>query len=62
MATNGVDEIICPYCKHQHDHEEYLEVGDMSGEFDMECEGCGKEFHVDFFSVYHIEAFKKEGE
>ncbi|MBD5589243.1 hypothetical protein [Clostridium botulinum] len=42
------EKIKCPYCKHEHDGLDYIEVGDMEGEFSMDCEKCKKPFGVDF--------------
>jgi transcription elongation factor Elf1 len=53
------DYIQCPYCGHMHDYNEFLEVGDMSGEFEMECEKCEKSFDVDFYSIFHFTAKQK---
>jgi transcription elongation factor Elf1 len=48
-----VDEIECPHCNYLHvNYDDYLEVGDMSGEFEMDCEECGESFNVDFFSLF----------
>ncbi|MDO6631827.1 hypothetical protein [Bacillus thuringiensis] len=52
--------IECPYCKHIHsDHHDYLEVGDLGGEFQMNCVGCKEQFKVDFYSVFWFETKKK---
>lgn len=48
------DSIKCPYCGHDYDYLEYLEVGDMSGEFEMICERCGQNFEVDFYCVFYF--------
>lgn len=47
------DMIICPHCKAKHiDFEDFLEVGDMDGEFEMCCDNCNKIFEVNFHSVF----------
>jgi hypothetical protein len=41
----NADAIVCPHCEKVHgDYDDYIEVGDMSGEFEMECENCSKSF------------------
>lgn len=53
------DLIECPHCEHKHgNYDDYIEVGDMSGEFDMDCEKCKKSFNVDFYSIFHFTAKK----
>lgn len=53
--------IECPYCEHVHsDYHDYLEVGDLEGEFKMNCVGCKEQFKVDFYSVFWFETKKKK--
>ncbi|WP_204245812.1 hypothetical protein [Clostridium botulinum] len=41
--------IKCPYCDYKHeDFQNYIDTGDMEGEFSMDCEKCKKPFGVDF--------------
>lgn len=41
--------IYCPYCHHKHENwQDYIDTGDMDGEFPVECEKCGKKFIVSF--------------
>lgn len=61
MNNNEVpDIIVCPYCGHKHDVYEYTETGDMSGEFEMPCDRCKREFKVDYFSIFYCSTDKKE--
>jgi hypothetical protein len=51
----SIDMITCPYCGWYHkDYEEYLEVGDMSGDFQMACEKCHQDMEVDYYSTFHF--------
>lgn len=60
MPKETVDSIDCPHCNWTHaNYDDYLEVGDMSGTFDMNCERCREVFNVDFFSTYHFTTTKK---
>lgn len=54
-----VDLIQCPYCNHNHTYDDWLDVGDMAGEFEMECEECGQLFNVDFYSIFHFTTTQK---
>lgn len=55
----NADAIVCPHCEHVHgDYDEYIEVGDFSGDFEMECVKCDKGFKVDFYSVFFFTATK----
>ncbi|MBF8201648.1 hypothetical protein [Bacillus subtilis] len=56
-----VDIIKCPHCKHKMDYDPYLDVCDMSGEFDMDCEKCKKTFNVNFYSMFYFTTKKLEG-
>ncbi|MFF8775595.1 hypothetical protein, partial [Kitasatospora sp. NPDC015120] len=48
--------IKCPHCGFNHlNFDDYLEVGDMSGTFDMDCEKCEESFIVDFESTYYFQ-------
>ena len=51
-------DIVCPYCGHKHDGLDYVETGDMEGDFSMECEACGKEFNVSFTTTINFEISK----
>ncbi|MEB8858739.1 hypothetical protein P4H06_20575 [Bacillus cereus] len=47
--------IECPCCKHIHDdYHAYLDVGDLGGDFEMNCENCKEQFKVDFYSVFLV--------
>jgi len=60
MSKTTHDLIECPHCEHMHsNYDDYIEVGDMSGEFNMDCENCGESFNVDFYSIFHFTATKK---
>jgi uncharacterized protein YbaR (Trm112 family) len=59
MAKETLDIIECPYCKQDHDVNDLIEVEDLGGEFEMECENCGKMFDVDFYAIFHCTATKK---
>jgi DNA-directed RNA polymerase subunit RPC12/RpoP len=53
--------IQCPYCNHQHeDIQEYVDPGDMDGEFPMKCNYCG-EFRVEFSTVITFKSSKEQG-
>lgn len=55
----NADAIVCPHCEHVHgNYDDYIEVGDMSGEFEMECEECGESFKVDFYSIFWFKTEK----
>jgi DNA-directed RNA polymerase subunit RPC12/RpoP len=43
-----VNIIQCPHCGNTIEPWDFLDVGDMEGSFTMECEGCKKEFSVEF--------------
>lgn len=54
------DMIECPHCEYKHgNYQDYLEVGDLGGDFPMTCENCGKDFDVDFYSIFWFETKKK---
>jgi DNA-directed RNA polymerase subunit M/transcription elongation factor TFIIS len=40
--------IQCPHCKALMEPWDYIETGDMEGDFRMNCEECGKKFSVNF--------------
>lgn len=40
--------IKCPYCGFETIPWDYVETGDMEGDFPLDCEKCGKEFNVGF--------------
>ncbi|MEG7380139.1 hypothetical protein V5785_12535 [Bacillus subtilis] len=70
MSTQGENEenlketadiIQCPYCQHLMEGHDYTEVGDMSGEFEMDCEKCKRRFNVNFYSIYYFASNKLEG-
>lgn len=48
METTNI--IQCPHCKHLIEPWDFLDTGDMEGEFDLKCEECGIEFLVKFES------------
>jgi uncharacterized Zn-finger protein len=55
----NIDAIVCPYCEHVHaNYDEYIEVGDMAGEFEMDCVKCGNNFKVDFYSLFYFQTKK----
>ncbi|WP_368679638.1 hypothetical protein [Bacillus paralicheniformis] len=54
-----VDVIKCPHCGYLMAGEEQLDVGYMSGNFDMDCDKCKKVFNVDFTSVFYFTTTKK---
>ena len=43
-----VNVIKCPHCKTMIEPWEYIDTGDMEGNFSMTCEECGREFNVSF--------------
>lgn len=51
-------KIICPYCGYEHRGLNYIEVGDMEGEFSMNCEGCKEEFKVKFNTIIEFKTEK----
>lgn len=51
--------IVCPHCGHKHDGLDYIELNDMDGDFDMNCEGCGEEFFVKFKLSINFEIAKE---
>lgn len=44
----SINIIQCPHCKSLIEPWDYIENGDMDGDFTMDCESCGKEFNVSF--------------
>ncbi|WP_223251826.1 hypothetical protein [Bacillus atrophaeus] len=52
--TDMVDVIKCPHCQYLMGYDDYIEVGDMSGEFEMDCEKCQKPFKIDFCSMFYF--------
>lgn len=47
--------IECPHCHHKHeDWQNYVETGDMDGEFPMICDECEKEFKVKFTTTINF--------
>lgn len=59
MGKETADLIKCPHCNHMHgNYDDYIEVGDMSGEFEMDCEKCKETFSVDFYSVFYFTTTK----
>lgn len=55
---NMENKISCPHCGLEYDGLDYIEVGDMEGSFEMDCEGCEKEFTVSFTTTIHFEVKK----
>ncbi|MFU1714135.1 hypothetical protein ACM392_01075 [Bacillus amyloliquefaciens] len=60
-SVSVIDAIKCPHCAHVMEFYDYIEGGDMSGEFEMNCEKCHKPFHVDFNSTFHFTSKKLHG-
>ena len=59
----NADAIVCPHCERVHgNYDDYIEVGDMGGDFTMTCEDeeCGKEFNVEFYSVFYFQTSKED--
>lgn len=57
--NENADAIVCPHCENVHgNYDDYIEVGDMSGDFEVECEKCGEYFKVDFYSVFWFKTEK----
>lgn len=44
----SVNVIQCPHCGALIEPWDYIETGDMEGDFSMDCEVCGKPFAVEF--------------
>ena len=44
----SMNVIQCPHCSELIDYNDYIEVGDMDGDFTMDCESCGGNFEVSF--------------
>lgn len=65
MSINN-NVIQCPHCDYEHEeYWEYIETADMEGEFKMDCEGCDREFYVNFHTDvwFHTSRVKiEEGE
>lgn len=51
-------KIVCPHCTQEYEALDYIEVCDMEGSFDMLCDGCEKEFTVNFTTTIEIETIK----
>ncbi|MED1760615.1 hypothetical protein P4U87_16970 [Bacillus subtilis] len=58
-GNDTVDIIKCPHCEHLMAYDDLIDVGYMSGNFDMDCEKCKKAFNVDFTSMYYFTTTKK---
>ncbi|MCX2736231.1 hypothetical protein [Bacillus sp. AnS8] len=58
--TETADIIKCPHCNHLTEYVDYIVFGDMSGEFEMDCEKCKKRFNVEFYSIYYFASNKLE--
>ena len=43
-----VNIIICPHCNAKIVPWDYIENGEMEGDFNMDCTECRKEFSVSF--------------
>nr|DAF76807.1 MAG TPA: DNA-directed RNA polymerase subunit [Caudoviricetes sp.] len=43
-----VNIIQCPHCGAKIEPWDFIDTGDMDGNFDMDCEECGKNFKVSF--------------
>lgn len=43
-----INEIKCPHCNGLIEPWDYMDCGDMDGEFTLNCEHCEKEFNVNF--------------
>lgn len=43
-----VNVIQCPHCNAKIEPWDYVGIGDMKGDFKMDCIECGKEFSVSF--------------
>lgn len=55
----NADVIVCPHCEYVHgNYDDYIEVGDMDGDFEMECLKCKKNMSVNFYSVFWFTAVK----
>ncbi|HCL4480361.1 TPA: hypothetical protein N2D99_002449 [Clostridium botulinum] len=51
--------IQCPHCNYKHeDFQNYIDTGDMDGEFSMDCEKCGKSFQVNFVTKIEFTTVK----
>ncbi|MBL3636814.1 MULTISPECIES: hypothetical protein [Bacillus] len=59
-GNDTVDIIKCPHCEHLMGYDD-LEIGELSGNFDMKCEKCKKAFNVDFTSMFYFTTKKIEG-
>lgn len=44
----SVNIIQCPHCRALIEPWDYVETGDMEGDFKMDCESCENEFNVSF--------------
>ena len=44
----SINIIQCPHCKALIEPWDYVETGDIDGDFTMDCENCNKEFNVSF--------------
>ena len=53
--------IDCPHCGHKHtDWQNYIDTDDMSGEFDENCEKCGKPYQAKYNTVITFSTKKVE--
>jgi len=43
--VSGSDNIVCPYCGEEHDHQEIEVYGEVDG-VELECNTCEREFLV----------------
>lgn len=56
----SINIIQCPHCKHSIEPWDFIDTGDMEGEFDMECEKCGKGFLVKFETDIKFDTLKNK--
>ncbi|MCR4368064.1 hypothetical protein NT852_19965 [Bacillus amyloliquefaciens] len=61
-SVSDIDAIKCPHCEYLMDYDPYLDVCDMSGEFEMDCEKCRMPFYVNFCSAFHFTSEKVKDE
>lgn len=55
--------IPCPHCGFEHyNWHDFIDTGDMGGEFDMECEDCGRPFVVNFKTLIEFQSKKPDTE
>ena len=48
IYCDATEDIVCPYCGHANEPSYLIDHDFVDGErFDMDCDGCGRDFAVE---------------